>query len=75
DVETMRQFLTDSGAVGVTVLQQPAVAVSARTGATLKAGATLEASVNDFVVIQAFKHEKAVSALCQDILATVMSVS
>lgn len=78
DVETMRQFLTDSGAVGVTVLPSKApTAAAAGTragGGVLKAGATLEASITEYIKAQAFPREAALGALCQDILTVVRSV-
>lgn len=75
DIEAMRQFMTDSGAKGVTVLQVKGAAPTARAaGATLKAGATLEQSIGDFIKMKAFKREADLAALCGDIMATVRSV-
>lgn len=77
DVEQMRQFMMDSGAAGVTVLQVAALATGpVRGGGTgIKAGATLEASINDYVMAQTYPNAPAVSALCLDILTTVRSVA
>ncbi len=77
DVEAMRQFMLDSGAKGVVVLQDATAApVTMRAGgATLKAGATLEASIGDFIVAQSYKRQADLSKLCQDILTNVRSVA
>jgi DNA repair exonuclease SbcCD nuclease subunit len=74
DVETMRQFLLDSGAKGVLVQAQPKPATTARTGTTLKAGATLDESVGDFIASKTYNNKPALTALCQDILTTARSV-
>ena len=41
DLEKLRQFLTDSGAKGVTIIAQPDTGVT-RTASTVKAGASIE---------------------------------
>jgi len=77
DVEAMRQFLMDSGAKGVTVLQikDPTAAVSMRVGgALLKAGATLEQSINDFIKAKGFAREPDLAKVCQEILTNVRAV-
>lgn len=77
DVEAMRQFLTDSGAKGVTILQikDPSAAVSMRAGGTLlKAGVTLEQSVNDFIKAKGYKREPDLARVCQEILTNVRAV-
>lgn len=77
DVEAMRSFLTDCGAKGVVVLQDTkAVPVTARAGGvTLKAGATLEQSIGDFIAAQAFKRQADLAKLCGEILTNVRSVA
>jgi len=76
DVETMRQFMLDSGAKGVIVLQDVKAAPVARTGGvTMKAGATLEASIGDFVTAQGFNRQEELKRLCGDILTRVRSVT
>jgi hypothetical protein len=77
DVESMRQFLMDSGAKGVIVLQDTKAApITARTGGvSLKAGATLEASIGDFITAQAFKRPSDLAKLCGEILSGVRSVA
>lgn len=76
DIDAMRQFLTDSGALGVIVLAEkaggPAVA---RAGGTYKAGTTMEASIGDFIKAQPFTRPSELSLLCQDILNGVRSVT
>lgn len=77
DVEAMRQFMIDNGAKGVVVLQDakssPVVARSG--GVTLKAGATLEASIGDFITAQGFKNPTELNRLCGEILTKVRSVA
>jgi hypothetical protein len=76
DIEAMRQFLTDSGAKGVVVNQvKDAAPVSRAGGATLKAGATLEQSIGDFIAMKAFARAPDLSRLCADILSTVRSAA
>jgi len=75
DVEAMRAYLMSVGAKGVVVLPDVKVATVARTGSTLKAGSTLESSINDYINAQSYKEAGMVAALCQDILTTVRSVT
>ena len=53
EVEAMRQYLIDCGAIGVVVLSQkdaPSAGTRASTGAAaIKAGASIESSVSDFI--------------------------
>lgn len=74
DVEATRQFLLDSGALGVIVLAEKAAPVSARAGGTYKTGATMEASLGDYIKTQPFKRPAELSALCADILSKVRSI-
>jgi DNA repair exonuclease SbcCD nuclease subunit len=74
DVNAIKQFLTDSGALGVTVMSVPEVVISARaSGTVLKSGATLESSIDDFIGSQVYKNKPMLSTLCQSILTTVRS--
>ena len=76
DIEAMRQYLTDSGAKGVTVMQVKSAAPVARAGgATLKAGATLEQSIGDFITMKAMPRSEKLKRLCGDILTTVRSAA
>jgi hypothetical protein len=76
DVEAMRQYLIDCGAKGVAVLPVKDIAPVARAGGeTLKAGATLDQSIGDFIKMKAYKNESALASLCSDILATVRSAA
>lgn len=78
DIEAMRQFLMDSGAAGVTVLQvkDPTAATTVRAGGPLlKAGATLEQSINDFIKAKGFHRDVELAKVCQDILISVRSVA
>lgn len=76
DVEAMRCFLTDSGALGVVVLSTPAVSAPTRGGGvTSAAPSTVEASVTSFIATQGFANPAPLSALCMDILTTVRSAA
>lgn len=75
DIETMRQFMIDSGALGVQVLQVTSSAVTARTGTTLKKGVTMEESIQSYIDGQTFKKKPEVIKQCLNILATVRSVA
>lgn len=76
DVEAMRQFLFDSGAQGGVVLAESAAGMPARTGAmSVLPGASLEASIHQFIDVNAFANASALKTLCADILASVQSVA
>lgn len=69
DVEDSRQFLMDSGAKGVIVIVEHEAAGVSREGvATVKAGASLEVSVADFIKAQGHAKPVELAALCHDIL-------
>ena len=74
DVEDMRAFLTDSGAVGVVILAQKDLGASPRdnTVEAIKSGETLEASVTSYIKAQSALTHIANAAdltkLCLDIL-------
>jgi DNA repair exonuclease SbcCD nuclease subunit len=68
DVEELRAFLIDNGAKGVTILAQKEASVSARTGSTVSAGASLEVSVADFIKAQSYANPEKLAILCQNIL-------
>lgn len=75
DVESIREFLISSGARGVVVLPEVKAPVVTRAGgATLKAGATLDASIGDFIATQSYANAPALTTLCQEILTAVRSV-
>jgi len=76
--EALRQFLTDSGARGVTIVpvKDPSAAPVARSGGSiLKAGATLDQSIGDFIAAKGFARAPDLSKVCQDILTTVRSAA
>lgn len=75
DIAAVRQLMTDNGAVGVVILPQKVATTPSRTGATVKAGQTLEGSVNAFIDGGEFTDKPKLSTLCLDILSTVRSVA
>jgi hypothetical protein len=76
DVEATRQFLMDAGALGVVVLSEKTTTGATRTGATYKAGTSIEQSIGDYIKAQPhFAKPAELQTLCQDILTTVRSVA
>lgn len=75
DVEELRAYLIDCGAKGVTILAQKEASVTVRDGSTVKAGASLEVSVADFIKMQSYADPEKLAVLCQDILTTVRSAA
>lgn len=73
EIEAMRQHLLDCGALGVVILsQKEAPSAGTRTGAaaaTVKAGASIEASVADFVKAGAFAKPEALITEAMSVLA------
>lgn len=68
EVEELRAYLTDCGAKGVVILAQKDATVSARSGSTINAGASLEVSVTDFIKVQSYTNADKLAILCNDIL-------
>lgn len=76
DVEDSRQFLMDSGAKGVViVVEREAAGVSREGAATVKAGASLEVSVTEFIKAQGHAKPVELAALCHDILTEARGVA
>jgi DNA repair exonuclease SbcCD nuclease subunit len=76
DVEALRAHLTKCGALGITILEVKDTSIIPRTGGpAIKAGATLEQSVGDFITTSTAAVDKArLQSVCADILTTVRSV-
>lgn len=75
DVEELRAYLTDSGAKGVVILAQKEAGAAPRSGSTVKAGASLEVSVADFIKTQSYANAEALQVLCQEILNDARSAA
>jgi len=67
EIEDLRKFLTDSGALGVTIISQPKAGVT-RTASTVKAGASLEVSVTDYINGSDFERKKDLAVMCDGFL-------
>lgn len=67
DIEEFRQYLLDSGALGVSLLVEPTGAL-ARSRSSVKAGASLEVSVEDFIKASTLDKKPELSLLCAEIL-------
>ena len=76
DINALRDMMTKAGAKGVTVMAQKALAAASREGGTLvKEGATLSASVTDYIKSQGFGREADLTLLCSKILLEVSEVT
>lgn len=76
DVEELRSYLETCGATGVVILAQKEATASKRdAAATIKAGASLEVSVTDFIKTQGYANADKLAILCQDILTDVRSAA
>jgi DNA repair exonuclease SbcCD nuclease subunit len=76
--ETLRQFLTDSGAAGVTIVpvKDPSAAPTTRAGGgIIKAGATLSQSIGDFIHAKGFARAPELAVVCEEILTHVRSAA
>jgi DNA repair exonuclease SbcCD nuclease subunit len=72
DVEELRDYLNGCGAKGVVILAQKEASAAPREGAsTIKAGASLEVSVTDFIKAQGYGRADKLAVLCQNILTDV----
>jgi DNA repair exonuclease SbcCD nuclease subunit len=67
-VEEMRQFLMDSGALGVVINRLKKTSTVGRTGATVKSGASLFESLGEFIKAKKHKREGDLTKLCAEIL-------
>ena len=67
EIEALRQYLTDSGAKGVTIVSQPPTGVT-RTKSTVSAGASIEVSVSDYIKASDFSRPADLAVMCDDIL-------
>ena len=67
EIEALRQYLTDSGARGVTIVSQPPTGVT-RVKSTVTAGASIEVSVTDYIKASDFSRPADLAVLCDDIL-------
>ena len=69
DVEKVRAFLTENGAKGVTILTTKVAVEASRSTASVKAGASIEESVNEFIKKSSatVDHEH-LTILCNSIL-------
>jgi DNA repair exonuclease SbcCD nuclease subunit len=76
DVEALRAHLTKCGALGITIIEVKDTSIIPRTGGiAIKAGASLEQSVGDFITASTAAVDKAkLQAVCAEILTTVRSV-
>lgn len=76
DVEELRGYLESCNAKGVVILAQKEATASVREGgSTIKAGASLEVSVTDFIKAQGYANADKLAILCQEILTDVRSAA
>ncbi|AVE44185.1 metallophosphoesterase [Acinetobacter baumannii] len=67
EIEQFRKYLTDIGAQGVTIIASKPVADVQRANAAVKAGASIESSVTQFITNSPLNSPQ-LDALCQSIL-------
>ena len=67
EIDAARKLLEKCGARGVTIISQPPKGVT-RTASSVKAGASLEASVQGYINDGDFEHKKELGVLCDSIL-------
>lgn len=67
EIEDLRKYLIGEGAKGVTIISQPKTGVT-RTASSVKAGASLDVSVADYIKGAAYDREAELTVLCDDIL-------
>lgn len=67
EIEDLRKYLEGEGARGVTIVSQPKTGVT-RTASTVKAGASLEVSVNEYIKGAGYGRQSELAVLCDDIL-------
>lgn len=68
-IADMREFLIESGAAGVVIHPVRDTSVVARSGSTVKSGATIAASVADFIKLKEYKRSAELGRLCSEILS------
>lgn len=69
DVERVRAFLIDNGAKGVTIITTKVAVEASRSTATVKAGASIEESVGEFIKRSTAVDPERLTVLCNAILA------
>lgn len=75
DVEELRQHFASLGAKGSIIIQQKDTSVAKREGgSSIKAGASIGVSVEDFIKAKGFEDAKELTALCQQILLDAVSL-
>lgn len=70
EITKFRNMLMDAGAKGINIISQPPTGVT-RVESTVKAGASMEVSVEEFIKSQDFNNKPQVSVACSEILAEV----
>jgi len=70
-IEEMREQLMSMGAKGVVINSIRDNTATARTGATVQAGASIQQSVNEFIGLKAYARPEDVKKGCADVLSEV----
>lgn len=71
DIEALREYLAENGAAGSVILSQKVASEATReeTAETIKAGASIEVSVDGFVTSSIFNNKAELALMCQGILS------
>lgn len=75
EIADCRQMLLDAGALGVSIIAEPAKMTVARTTAGITKGETLEASIEKFVDASSFAEAANLKAYCYDVLTKIRSAA
>lgn len=70
-LKKVREMLLDRGAAGVVIHAIRGDSTTLRTTATVKSGASVQQSINEFVKQKGYKNQKALLAECADVLGEV----
>ena len=74
DIADLREYLTECGAIASVVLSQKETSVAPRVGATIAAGASIEASVSDFIKSGTYTDPDKLTLLCRGILSRAQAM-
>lgn len=74
EVAAMRKTLIDAGALGVTIIAEPAAAGASRGSTSVKTGMTLAESVARYIDAGSFYNKPLLADRCQSIMAKIGSI-
>lgn len=75
EVAEFKETLTNFGALGVLCQWQKKASVTARTNSTVKAGASIEHSINEFIAAKAYPDTTKLFSVCESILTEARTIT